>query len=124
MIDQLKKNLEKANQEFDNAYKNAPLGMDWGEYQDYFKTYEENIRLASLAYRMVKEPTFKDIPKYGDRMPLKEFIECCNVDGFIDYDGSGNYVKDGMMSDISIYPSDIVSGDVRKDFDEVVWFNR
>jgi hypothetical protein len=124
MSDELKRNLDKAKQEFDKAYKNAPLGMDLSEYKEYFKTYEDNITIASLSYRMAQEPKFRDIPKYGDRMLLDEFIECCNDGGFIDYDGSGNYVKDGMMSDISIYPSDVKFDSIRKDFDEIVWFNR
>lgn len=44
--------------------------------------------------------------------------------GFIDYDGSGNYARDGKMSNISIYPSDVNRKAIRRDFDTVVWFNK
>jgi hypothetical protein len=55
------------------------------------------------------------------RCHLKVLLSKC--DGFIDDDGSGNYMKDGLVSDISIYPSDIESGLI-KDFDSIIWFNR
>jgi len=66
----------------------------------------------------------EDLPTYGDVMPLTEFIENVECGGFIDYDGSGNYVKDGKMSNITIYPSDVKHNMVRKDFDTIIWFNR
>lgn len=124
MIEKLKTELKRANDAFDKAHKNAPLGMNWDEYKSYFKKYEDNIDTASIAYRLVKIPTFKDIPKVGNRMSLVDFIDCCNGGGFIDYDGFGNYIKDDMMSDISIYPSDIKGGNIRDDFNEIIWFNR
>ena len=70
-------------------------------------------------------PVFEnEIPDYGDVMPLKEFIECCKSGGFIDYDGSGSYVKDGKESNISIYPSDVKFNSIRTDFDTIIWYNR
>jgi hypothetical protein len=57
-------------------------------------------------------------------MTLKEFVSTCKCGGFIDYDGSGNYIKDGKMSDIDIFPSDVKTNLYRHDFDQIIWFNR
>jgi hypothetical protein len=46
---------------------------------------------------------------WNKRCHLKVLLRNCDGGGFIDDDGSGNY-KDGLVSDISIYPSDIESG--------------
>ena len=123
MIDKLKKRFDDANNNLSNRYKSAPLGMNYNELDLYLKPYYDKLDFASREYRLHKVPSFKNIPKYGIKMNLIEFVEICNVGGFIDYDGSGNYVKDDMMSDISIYPSDVLSG-LRTDFDEIIWFNR
>ena len=55
---------------------------------------------------------------------LKDFIECVKCGGFINYDGYGKYVKNGMETDIEIYPSDVKNKNVRKEFDKIIWFNR
>jgi hypothetical protein len=56
------------------------------------------------------------------KMSLESFIENCDGGGFIDDDGSG--IMKTVWLDISIYPSDIESGLIRKDFDSIIWFNR
>jgi hypothetical protein len=55
-------------------------------------------------------------------MSLESFIENCDGGGFIDDDG-GNYMKDGLVSDISIYHL-ILRVVLIKDFDSIIWFNR
>jgi hypothetical protein len=52
-------------------------------------------------------PTTGNVLLMEQKMSLESFIDC-DGGGFID--GSGNYMKDGLVSDISIYPSDIESG--------------
>lgn len=74
--------------------------------------------------RMLMTPEFNDIPDYADVMSLKDFIENVECGGFIDYDGSGNYVRDGKESNITINPSDIRYGAIRDDFDSVAWYNK
>jgi|TARA_R110000782_G_C14478788_1_gene375695 hypothetical protein len=123
MID-IKESLDIATKEQTLAYVNAPLDMDWNEFQKYMKPYNDKVSKYSLAYRSVMLPTYRECPTYGRKMSLESFIENCEGGGFIDYDGSGNYMKDGLMSDISIYPSDIRVGSIRKDFDSIIWFNR
>jgi hypothetical protein len=55
-------------------------------------------------------PTTGNVLLMEQKMSLESFIDC---DGG-GIDGSGNYMKDGLVSDISIYPSDIESGLIRK----------
>ena len=48
----------------------------------------------------------------------------CKDGWLIDYDGCGNYATEDKISDIIIYPSDIIDKTYRKDFDYVIWFNK
>jgi len=57
-------------------------------------------------------------------MTVEDFVECVVSGGFIDYDGSGTYVKDGRLTNITINPSDVRHDAIRKEFTEIVWFNR
>jgi len=66
----------------------------------------------------------KPIPEYGDLIEIEEFIDMCEDGGFIDYDGWGNYSNGSEMSDISVCPSDITSGNLQEGWTHVVWFNR
>lgn len=87
---------------------------------------EEKKELSKLRtlYNLNVEPEFSEIPDYGDKMSLKDFIENCNSGGFINYDGFGQYATNDKITDIIILPSDVKKGTIRKDFDFVVWFNR
>ena len=69
-------------------------------------------------------PEFRDLSDVGDVMSLEDFVMNVKDGGFIDYDGSGRYVRDGKESNISIYPSDIRYDSVRDDFDSVAWYNK
>lgn len=62
--------------------------------------------------------------KEEDVMSLNDWKECVNQGLFIDYDGYGEYVKDGRKTKIEIYPSDLKYGAIREEFDTVVWYNR
>jgi hypothetical protein len=121
---ELKIALELADKEYDEWYKNIPLNLSYQEFQEYMRKASEKSCTISRLYRLVKTPTYQELPDFGDIMTLKEFVSNCKCGGFIDYDGSGNYIKDGKMSDIDIFPSDIKCGKVRKDFDQIIWFNR
>lgn len=66
----------------------------------------------------------KEIPDYGKRIPIVEFIECCNDGLFIDYDGFGYYSDGKTMTDLIVRPSDIMEGKIQREFPFVIWFNR
>jgi len=125
LVENLEKQLETAQDESQEAFEKAPHNMDYKEFHEYMKPFNQKVSTISRLLRVTKTPTFEnDIPAYGDIMSLKDFIENVKCGGFIDYDGSGNYVKDGKESDISIYPSDVKYGAIRTDFDTIVWYNR
>ena len=121
---ELEIDLEKASEEYDEKFANMPLNLSYPEFQEYLKDVSDKYNSISKSYRLIKTPNYKEIPTYGTLMPLDQFVDCCKSGGFIDYDGSGNYVKNGQMSNITILPSDVKLNMVRKDFDQIIWFNR
>ena len=116
--------LEKARDATQEAFDNAPSNLSYDVFMLYMEETNKIVAEASRKYRMVKTPIFSELPDYGDVMSLEDFIDNVNCGGFIDYDGSGNYVKDGKESDITIKPSDVKRGTIRTDFDTIVWYNR
>lgn len=78
------------------------------------------------------------IPKYGDIMPIKDWIDTCKSGGFIDSDGHGNLANETMMSNIQVLPSYIKKEKIKlmsigygkaepmisNNYTHVVWFNR
>lgn len=65
----------------------------------------------------------RPLHEYGDLMTVREFIDACQQGGFIDDDGYGYPVKDGMMDPSSpIYPSLVKR--IPTDATHVHWFNR
>lgn len=81
---------------------------------DIIKWLEET-RSATAKY---DKPT----PDYGELMMVKRFRASCADGAFIDYDGHGHPVRDGMMADDMVFPSRYQ--DVPKDATHIMWFNR
>ncbi len=86
--------------------------------------FKEKLMTLSREKRMIMPYVLSDLPEDADVMTLKDFIECVKDGTFIDDDGSGNYIKDGQMTNIDIYPSDVEYKAIRKEFDEIIWFNK
>lgn len=110
----------------DSELKGVVLDEGWHEkYNKICSPVWKEIGELSRAKRMQMECVLGDkIDDIGDQMTLQQFIECVEGGGFIDYDGSGTYVKDGKLTNITILPSDIKHGAIRKEFREIVWYNR
>jgi hypothetical protein len=104
--------------------KNFDFSKDWFEYKKYLKEEEDELEFLSREKRMIMPYTLQEIPNYGDIMTLEEFIKCVKSGGFIDYDGSGNYLEFNKMTNIDIYPSDVEFNKIRTQFDRIIWFNR
>ena len=102
-------------EDFDKIWKDRCKSLE-----PYYKKYSKLKR----ELRYIMNYDLSELPDYGDVMTLEHFIENVKDGGFIDYDGFGNYVKDGKMSNIEIYPSDVKHNMIRKDFDTIIWFNR
>lgn len=79
------------------------------------------ILLAVMSVTMIKTAPIPE--RSGELMSLQDFVESCLMHAFIDYDGYGYYVRDGMMHNF-VLPSHIMKGNVDISFSEVIWFNR
>lgn len=115
--------IELAHQAISNKEKTDP-NTGWNDYCAYMQPEWDALAKLDREMRMLMTPEFEDLPDYGDVMSLNDFIESVKDGGFIDYDGSGTYVRDGKISNISIHPSDVDNNSVRKDFDTIIWFNK
>ena len=120
----LEEQLVQAKDRHNKVYQSLPGGMDWNQYQERLQPSAEKVEYLDRQIRKIKPYELSKIPTYGDVMTLTKFIECVVSGGFIDYDGSGNYVKDGQMTDIDIYPSDVYHDCIRNEFDTIIWFNK
>lgn len=122
-IKELKIEIEVLQKVIDKKEENDPCDT-WVAFSAYMKPEWDKLSMLDAEHRQLIEPEYSELPKYGDVMSLKDFIENVKCGGFIDYDGSGNYVKDGKMSNIDVYPSDVSKGRLRKEFDTIIWFNK
>jgi hypothetical protein len=116
--------LEKAIEVSENTMSNFPPGMDHNEFLKAAENVSKEVDELGRKYRMIKPYKLTPIDGINDIMSLEEFIQCCNDGGFIDYDGYGRYMEDGMETDITIYPSDVKHNSIRTEFKEIIWFNR
>ena len=123
-IEKLEAELDEASAAHNAAFSNSPDGMSYLEFESYMAKTGKKVDALSKELRLIKDPVMTELDEDGDLMTLDEFVECCLDGGFIDYDGSGNYATATHESDIDIYPSDVTSGNYRKDFTHVVWYNR
>ena len=120
----LLKKKEELEEAYDKKWDTAPAGLDFKQFQEYFKPETTELGEISRKIRLVQEYKLDEIPDYGDVMSLEDFKACVESGGFIDSDGFGKYARDGKESDIEIRPSDIRYDMVRTDFDLVVWYNK
>ncbi len=121
--EELEKKIDQLSDEVDEIREqsfNKPDGWKW--YRNHPKL-KELIKIER-EYKLIKDYTLNDICG-GDLMKLSDFVEGCKVGPlFTDYDGFGYYATKDKESDITVYPSDIMSGVYRKDFTHVVWYNK
>lgn len=60
----------------------------------------------------------RELPNYGDLMTIEEWKDAVEEGYIMDDDGSGNWVKDGMMSRFDPFSSE------QEDATHVMWFNK
>jgi len=123
-IEQIDKEISEIYKVIAKKDKKWDFKKPYSEYEAYLNPEWNRMNKLDAEKRMTMPYKLQDIPKYGDRMTLKDFIECVNDGGFIDFDGSGNYVIDDKMTDIDIYPSDVKRKAIRNEFTEIIWFNK
>ena len=105
--------------------KNPAFGYkSFTEWENAEAPFTNKLDELNREKRLIEPYKLSEMPDYGKIMALKEFIEWCEGEGFIDYDGYGCYIKDGKKTNITIYPSDIKHNSIRSEFDTIIWFNR
>lgn len=73
----------------------------------------------------VKVNINQDNPEWSDDvLTVKEFLDCVNCSGFIDYDGWGYPAKDGYYDRSIVIKPSKVNSNLPKDATHIVWFNR
>ena len=105
--------------------KCAADGLSYDEMID--KTRELRTRASELDMnmRLIQSPTVQFGKTWaGDLMTIEDFVRSVENDFFTDDDGYGRYATETSVSDIYIYPSDILNNLYRKDFSHVMWFNK
>lgn len=101
----------------------AKKGKSFDEMID--ATKNERIRLFEIDkdLRLVQDPSIDYTRKWkGTRMPIEEFAVMCGTE-LTDDDGYGLYATEVGVSDIKIYPSDVIEDKYRNDFTHVMWFD-
>ena len=129
-LQEIEEELEVVRKEIHELEKTEPPyssedpAGSWDAYCKHMQPAWDKQAKLGREKRMLMTPEFDDLPDYGDVMTLKHWLECVDCGGFIDYDGHGNYVRDGKKSNITIHPSDVRHDSIRDDFDTIIWFNR
>jgi len=69
----------------------------------------------------------KDLPKYGDLYEINRWKSLVKCGGFTDYDGEGNWVKDGKMTDDyynNVCDLGSIETAIKEGITHVMWFNK
>jgi len=124
-LDQQIELLEDAIEQKMDSFDPDVHGHTFQDFHDFREPEQSELSALYRIRRFHQVPQFEPMDDIGDVFSIEEFEAMCEAGGFIDYDGYGNYCKDGKMSDVMVKPSDIKHGIFRKDeFDSVIWYNR
>ena len=120
----LEDKLKEINVKIDEADAAWDYSRPYYDYSNYMKPLWSEYADVNRDLKLIKSYKLSDLPKYGELMTIEDFIDNVMYGGLIDYDGFGEYATSNQRSNITIKPSDILSGKYRKDFTHVQWFNR
>lgn len=103
----------------------AKKGLKWEEMLVETKDIRALIAENDRKLRNMQDPTMQFGKNWaGDLMTLENFVNSVENGFFVDNDGYGRYATETGVSDIRVYPSDILDNDYRHDFSHVMWFNK
>lgn len=118
-ISEIEKFLSSKDDEFIGKTKS------FNEYSEKRRPYTSKIARLDRQRRLIMPAVAQGkVENSDDIMSIEHFIVNCKCGGFIDYDGFGRYVKDGIEYNVEIIPSDVKHNSIRKDFNSIVWYNR
>lgn len=81
------------------------------------------IQITMTGAQNMHKLVGESVPDYADVYPLDDFIVACRHLNFMDYDGSGYYVKDGKMFE-AFSCADLIAGRADRNYTHVAWFNK
>lgn len=103
----------------------AKNGMTFEEMIENTKELRKKMFFISKEKRLLQDPEIKTGRKWkGKFLTIEAFIEMSKNGELTDDDGHGYYATNGGVSDVMIFPSDIIVDKYRKDFNMVLWFNK
>lgn len=111
------------NEYLDKSTQNIPFNVAWKWYCNQ-SVVKECEALEDKIRQLKSAEHFEPIESDDDVYTIEQFKGMCKGGGFIDYDGFGVYAFKDKKSDIEIYPSDVIKGNLRTDFTHIVWYNR
>ena len=93
------------------------------------KAQEVSLKMNSIRQEinLIKDPELhylKDDEITFQRLTLDEFKKMCKDGDITDDDGYGKYASEKAVSNIEIYPYDILANKVRTDFSHIAWYNK
>lgn len=123
-VAQLKKRIKELRTIKEDKQADWNYDNPWEEYEKLTEVEDRELSKLNRRLRLIMPYELSDIPEHGDVMTLNEFKNACKNGGFIDYDGYGKYVVDDKMTNVYIYPSDVINKSIRYELNKVIWFNR
>lgn len=120
----LKKKYDALEKEIgDRMDELARSGVEWDECMKILHDKAEELHAIGCDMRLVMEPTMTFGKNFnGTLIPIEKFRDGCLRGKYSDGEGYGMYATKTGISDVVIYPSDVIDEKVRSDFDQVVWF--
>ena len=110
-----------------NGKGDRPRNNSSQEFRDNYDgiNWNKNVELVPSFWGKKEPLKYEDI-KYGDNIPLEEWLDCVSSKGFIDYDGHGCFSTALKRSNFIVVPSDITEKKIKipKWATHVTWFNK
>ena len=120
LIDQYSEKMEELEQ---IEGKCIQEGLPYEEMVKKTLDLRKELTLIDRNIRLLKEPVVSMGKKWaGHFMLFDDFISLSLSGEMTDKDGYGLYATQKSVSNIPVYPSDIVNGIYRDDFTCVLWF--
>lgn len=122
-LEVIERNLKKDYEDIFNDC--AEQGISYIEFCEKAKETKKDLYLIGKYKRLKEVPIITYGKEYnGETYTLDNFKDKCKKGYFTDDDGYGVYATETSSSSILIFPSDIKENIYRKDFSNVIWFNK
>lgn len=119
-----KKELEHITKEISNEETEcAKKGLSYEDMIEKTRDLRYKVYRLDKEMRLIQDPALQYNKEWkGELMPIEEFMTLCGTE-LTDNDGYGLYATETSVSDVRIYPSDVLEEKYRDDFTHVMWFD-